>query len=193
LHRLSGGRAATGLVAEDASMKTRSQGTTLMELMTALAVLGILVGIAVPSFRFLTADARASAFTNDLITALHFARSTALQRSSSVSVCASSNQTSCTGSGTWGNGWIAYEDLNANNLFDSPGEPILRVWTPASSGVAVTVSGGAPRVTYNAMGMGAQAAAIQFNFVPSGCTGNRQGRTDVLVTGAVRSSKVACP
>jgi type IV fimbrial biogenesis protein FimT len=163
-----------------------------MELMTALAVLGILVGIAVPSFRFLTADARASAFTNDLVSALSLARSTALQRSSVVSVCASSTQTSCTGAGSWSSGWIAYEDLNANSLFDS-GEPILRVWAPASSGVAVSVSDSASRITYNAMGMANQAAAIQFTFLPDGCTGNRQGRTEVLVTGAVRSSKVACP
>jgi type IV fimbrial biogenesis protein FimT len=174
-------------------MKSRSQGTTLMELMTALAVVGIMVGIAVPGFRFLTADARASAFNNDLVSALQLARSTALQRSSAVSVCASSNQTSCTGSGTWNAGWLAYEDLNANNLLDSPGEPVLRVWAPASSGVTVSVSDNTvSRVTYNAMGMGTQATTIQFTFHPAGCTGNRRGRTEVLMTGAVRSSKVAC-
>src|SRR6185369_10920841 len=99
-------------------------------------------------------------------------RSEALQRSSAVSVCASSNQTSCTGAGTWGSGWLVYEDANANNLFDS-GETILRKWAPASTGMTVAVTDGTTsRVTYNAMGMGAQAAAIQFTFVPVGCKGN---------------------
>jgi type IV fimbrial biogenesis protein FimT len=175
-------------------MKSRSQGTTLMELMTALAVVGIMVGIAVPSFRFLTADARASAFNNDLVSALHFARSEALQRSSMVAVCASSTQTTCTGSSTWGSGWIAYEDRNGNGTFENATEPVLRVWTPASSGVAVSVSDNTvTRVTYNAMGMGTLAATVQFTFLPAGCTGNRRGRTEVLMTGAVRSFKVACP
>lgn len=164
-----------------------------MELMTALAVVGVMVGIAVPSFRYLTADARASAFTNDLVSALHFARSTALQRSSAVAVCASSNQTTCTASGTWGSGWIAYEDSNANGTFENATEPVLRVWTPASSGVAVSVNPSTARVTYNAMGMSTLAATVQFTFLPAGCTGNRQGRTEVLMTGAVRSFKVACP
>ncbi len=177
-------------------MKSRSRGTTLMELMAALTVLGILVAIAVPSFRSVTANSRTAASTNDLVTALNLARSEALRRSSSVTVCASANLTTCSGSSNWATGWIAYEDRNGNGTFETGSEPLLRVWDPVSNGITVTASGASNsinnRVTFNTMGMG--TATIQFDLVPAGCVGaTGAGRTNVLMTGAVRSTKVACP
>jgi type IV fimbrial biogenesis protein FimT len=181
-------------------MKTRSQGTTLLELMTALAVLGVMFAIAVPSFRQFTADSRTTAFTNDLVTALNLARSEALHRSSNVVTCASSNQTSCTGSATWASGFIVFTDLNANNALNVGTDTILRVWQPATTGIAVTAanSSGTPvsRIAYNSLGMGALAggtAWVRFSFIPTGCTGNRAGQTDVLMSGTIQTRKVACP
>jgi type IV fimbrial biogenesis protein FimT len=179
-------------------MKTRSQGTTLMELMTALAVLGVMVAIAVPSFRQFTADSRTTAFTNDVVTALNLARSEALHRSSNVVVCASSTQTSCTGSATWANGFIVFTDANGDGTINGA-DTILRVWQPATAGIAVTAvnasSTAVSRVVYDSMGMGSLGgtARIRFSFIPSGCSGNRAGRTDVLVSGTIQTSKVACP
>jgi type IV fimbrial biogenesis protein FimT len=181
-------------------MKTRSQGTTLMELMTALAVLGVMVAIAVPSFRQFTADSRSTAYTNDVVTALNLARSEALHRSSNVVVCPSSTQTSCTGSGTWASGLLAYVDANANNTLDAGTDTILRVWQPATTGIAVTAvnasSTPVSRVVYDSMGMGALpggTARVRFSFIPTGCTGLRAGQTDVLVSGTIQTRKVACP
>ncbi len=160
--------------------------------MAALTVLGILVAIAVPSFRSVTANSRTAASTNDLVTALNLARSEALRRSSSVAVCASANLTTCSGSSNWATGWIAYEDRNGNGTFETGSEPLLRVWDPVSNGITVTASGAINnRVTFNTMGMG--TATIQFDLVPTGCIGKGAGRTNVLMTGAVRSTKVACP
>ena len=189
---------AIGRCGEHAPMKSRSQGTTLMELLTAMAVIGILVAIAVPSFRSFAVDSRTTAFTNDLVTALNLARSEAIKRSSAVAVCAASNLTSCSGSADWSTGWILYEDRNSNGAFDN-GEPLLRVWNAATTSMTVSAandsSGSVNRVTYDSMGMGSLGGAsfVRFSLVPNNCTGNRAGRTDVLIAGTIRSTKVACP
>jgi type IV fimbrial biogenesis protein FimT len=153
----------------------------------------------VPSFRQFTADSRTTAFTNDLVTALNLARSEALHRSSNVVVCASSTQTSCTGAATWSDGFIAFTDANADNILNGA-DTVLQVWQPATTGIAVTAVNAASvpvgRVAYDSMGMGALAwntSRVTFRFIPSGCSGNRAGQTDVLASGAIQTHKVACP
>jgi type IV fimbrial biogenesis protein FimT len=175
-----------------------------MELMTALAVLGILIGIAVPSFRQFLADSRTSAFTNDLVTALNVARSEALRRASRVVVCASTTAANtlptCGTASNWASGWVAFNDLDADNAVDA-GE-LIRAWvTPVSTGMTMTARNDGtgstvPRIIYDAMGMGALTATgfVRFTITPTtGCTGNRRSQTDVLMTGTVRSSRLACP
>src|SRR5690606_4998127 len=55
-------------------------GFTLLELMFALTVLGILLGIAVPSFITLTQNSRVTTQTNELVSAHNLARSEAIRR-----------------------------------------------------------------------------------------------------------------
>jgi type IV fimbrial biogenesis protein FimT len=179
------------------SMKTSSRGMTLIELMTAITVLGILVAVAAPSFRSFTANNKVVATTNDLVTALNLARSEALRRGGNAVACASTTMTGCSGSGNWANGWIVFNDPNANNTVDA-GE-LLQVWAPSGGNVTVTAqdAGGtaAPRVVYNTMGMGQlpPGGRIRFQIVSTGCKGLHAGQTDVLLAGTIQSTKVACP
>ena len=52
------------------------------------------------------------------ISTIQLARSEALKRGTNMVVCASSNQTTCTGKDTWADGWILFSDLNLNNAPD---------------------------------------------------------------------------
>lgn len=171
---------------------------TLIELMTGISILGILVAIAVPSFRQLTSDSRTVAATNDLVTALTVARSEALRRSSNAVLCTSSDQATCSGSTDWAGGWIVFGDRNGNGTVDA-GE-LVQSWQAVGNGFAVSaVTGGdveVDRVTYDTMGMGALPAGagrIRFQIVSPTCSGDRAGQTEVLVSGMIQSSKVACP
>jgi type IV fimbrial biogenesis protein FimT len=180
-------------------MKIRSRGVTLIELLTALTVLGVLMAIAAPSFRQFTANSRTTAATNQLVTALNMARSEALRRSSNVVVCTSSNQATCSGSTDWVDGWIVFADLNRNGTVDA--DELVQSWSGVNNGFTVSATAIGPnsavdRLAYNTMGMGdipAGASRVRFQIASPVCTGNRAGRTEVLVTGMIQSSKVACP
>ena len=83
-----------------------STGFTLIELLVTVAVAAILAVVAVPGFRSLIQVNRAATQTNTLVSALTFARSEAIRRGTTVSMCPSSNQTSCTGGTDWSVGWV---------------------------------------------------------------------------------------
>lgn len=80
------------------------RGFTLIELMVALGVLAVVMLIAIPSFNDMTLGSKLRSQANDLVAGAVLARSEAIKRNQPVSLCASSNGTSCTG--TWSQGWI---------------------------------------------------------------------------------------
>jgi len=84
----------------------RARGFTLIELMTSLTILGVLLGMAVPSFNNAVLGGKLSAFSSDLVASTQLARSEAIKRNQVVRICASSNGTSCGSSGGWEAGWI---------------------------------------------------------------------------------------
>jgi type IV fimbrial biogenesis protein FimT len=81
-------------------------GFTLVELLTAIAVLAVLLALAVPNFNDATLSARLNGFANSLVASAQVARSEAIKRNRDITLCRSTNGTSCAGSGGWEQGWI---------------------------------------------------------------------------------------
>lgn len=122
----------------------RSRGFTLWELMMALTVAGIVLGLAVPSFmEFQRTNAMAAA-TNDLVTATLLARSEAMKRQAPVTLCVSPNPTSdipSCGANPEG-GFIVFVDktnaltaepTDGDGVFDSGETLLLRRAAPGGS------------------------------------------------------------
>ena len=96
-----------------------------MELFITMSIVGILVAIAVPSFGTLFKSNRITTQGSDFQLALMLARSEALTRISKITICRSSNGTSCAGSGGWEQGWIIFTDDDDDAVVDG-GETVLR-------------------------------------------------------------------
>ncbi len=96
------------------TFKRNNSGFTLIELMVTIAIVGIFASIALPSFSQLIENNRISTATNELVTNLMLTRSEALKRSNNVTICASTNQTSCSGSTDYSAGWIVFLDCDSN-------------------------------------------------------------------------------
>ncbi len=94
-------------------MKKHS-GFTLTELMITLAIVGILLTVGVPSLKTFMQGNQLIASTNELVSALHIARSEAIKLNSRVSICDSSDGKTCALTGDWSNGWIVFVDFDGN-------------------------------------------------------------------------------
>ena len=88
----------------------KNSGFTLIELMITLAIVAILLTVGVPSLTAFMQGNRLISSTNELVSALHVARSEAIKLNVRVSVCESSDGANCSTTGNWENGWIVFID-----------------------------------------------------------------------------------
>ena len=82
----------------------------MIELMITLFIVGVLLTMGLPSLKTFMQGNQLVAATNELISALHVARSEAIKINSRVSICESSNGKDCATTGDWKDGWIVFVD-----------------------------------------------------------------------------------
>ncbi|MDH3977762.1 MAG: GspH/FimT family pseudopilin [Gammaproteobacteria bacterium] len=114
------------------SYQNRQRGFTLGEVMATLAIAAITATLAVPAMQSLVTNGEQSAQDNDLISALHTARNTAITRNIQVTICPSANQENCDGS-DWEAGWIFFVDDDRDRQVDQEDEILGS--TPGIAGV----------------------------------------------------------
>ncbi len=139
----------------------RHRGFTITELLVVMAIVAILLGIGVPSYRYITNSYRMSAEVNGLLGDLQYARAEAIKEGQTVTTCVSANGTVCTGGTAWANGWIVFSDPNANATVDA-GETVLRVQNAFAGQIPDTfdATNNVTAITYNREGFANTAAGF---------------------------------
>lgn len=169
--------------------KTAQQGFTLIELLVTVTLLAILLSLAVPSFNSTIRDNRVLAASNSLITSVANARSEALRRGRMVSICPSSNGTSC--GANWSQGWIVYVEKTTVATGGAPDvDEVLQVEGEAKS-TAVAQSSGNNWIRFTSRGMA--EASVTVTVKPSTCNSGYKFQELVFgITGRATISKQTC-
>ncbi|GAA0692955.1 hypothetical protein GCM10009104_20230 [Marinobacterium maritimum] len=151
--------------------RKRHQGFSVIEMMVAIAVLSIIVGIGIPSFKSMMDRSRIDAAADDLADGLRYARSEALQRNTKVTLKDA------------GSGFVSGWSVVA-------GSDTLRKNSGMSSGVTTShVDGnGVSKGDISFDGRGVASASTQIQVSYSGL----QRCIKLTLSGSVRQSDGAC-
>ena len=160
----------------------QQRGFTLTELMIVLAIAGVLVSTAVPSFKTMVTKNRLSTNVNGLVGEMQLSRSEGAKRSRPVIVCASQtpNASGATCNGVWTQGWFSYVDNDSSGGFNT-GDVVLR--RHDALGGSITVVATANTIGFNTDGSLNSANAFRFRICDTDL-GTSEGRqVDVSLTG----------
>ncbi len=143
------------------------RGLTLVELMTTLAVAGVSLAVAIPSWSALTDRSQVTTTTNRLLGHLRYARSEAVTRRRMVSLCPSDDGATCSGDPFgWQRGYLIFQDTDGNRS-RSDDETLLRVQRALPPGMRLHSTAGRPAIRFRPDG-----AAWSTNTSFSVCVGD---------------------
>lgn len=120
-----------------------------MELLVTITVVGILMAIAVPSFRYVTTANRAASEINALLGDTQMARGEAMKEGQFVTICASIDGATCAVSTAWNSGWIVFSGVPPV----APGDAIVKIQRPFSSADTLASNHGITALTFNREGI----------------------------------------
>lgn len=144
------------------------RGFTLIELMVTIVVIGVLLGIVVPSFTDMTLTSKLRTQVMELQAGALLARSEAIKRNQPVRFCASNDGETC--SGDWVDGWVVL----------AQDDSIIQVGTAAANGFLIESE--VAEFEFSATGAGTTASSLRVcRFNPS--VGARERVLTVGLTG----------
>jgi len=178
----------------------RGRGFTLIELMMTISIAAILMAVGVPSFRYVTTSNRVSSEINGLLGDLQFARAEAIREGQTVTVCASADGATCSGSTNWKTGWLVFSDTGVIGTLDGT-DPILKMQRTFSGLDTLQANHNISAVTFSREGF-AQTLPSPITFTLHDSTVNRQytrclsltivGGVSTQVGGALTAENAAC-
>jgi type IV fimbrial biogenesis protein FimT len=131
-------------------MQTRfrktQQGLSLVELIGTISIVAVVNAMAGPTLGETFKRNQLRSQAEQVMTTLNLARSEAVKRNQPVSICRSSNGTSCTGD--WQDGWIVFSNLDGDNVLDIGTDEVIRVYEGLAHGHAFYGTVGTDAMTY---------------------------------------------
>lgn len=153
-------------------------GVTLIESMVTAGLAAVIMGVAVPSMVAMQHRQAVAAETASFRQGVHRARSEALRRGETVTLCALAPESVPTGEPQclengrdWSTGWLVFIDRGNTGIREAD-DPVLMVHQQraAAGSVAATVKA----LSFHAQGFSSNAAS-HFRFVPPGAAPDSRG------------------
>lgn len=167
-------------------MQKTPRGWTLIELLIAIAVLGIVSGFAVTSLNGMVQAAHGSAARGAMLESLTRARNAATLREQDVRICPSTDGATCADSYHWESGWIVYADVDDDNR-KGPADVVIGGYPKLADGVRLITSTGRRTIEFQPSGgNGGNNATFTL------CDGRGPGRASAFAmanTGGLREVK----
>lgn len=176
---------------------------TLVELLVTICVLGVLLSLAVPSFRSQIVNNRSTVLAEDLTARINQARYEAVKRAKTVTICASNNSTSLTPTctGNWTDGYIVFEDATSpvtTNSITAVGT-VLRAYSKHDAKSVIEIQNAGTAVTFIRFLPTGSLARIDNSTTPltintyaTGCKGDSRRVISLGVSGMVSVQRAAC-
>lgn len=175
----------------------RCPGFTIIELVMTLVIAALVVTLGVPSLQNLIRDNRMASQANNLVTDLNLARSEAIKRGVRVTLCKSSNASTCTSDAQWESGWLAFTDPDKDGVYDGSPEQVILVSAGLKGGNTLrTGSTFSNFVSYTPTGESRGTGGNNGTFNLCDDRGTTKGRAIMInVTGRIRMEKgvSSCP
>ena len=167
------------------------QGFSLVEVLTAVAILGVLMGLATVSFSEISLSSRLTDTANRLVSSAALGRSEAIKRNAVVTMCMSADSSTCITSGGWQQGWI----LKAPVAPATSPPTFVILYKDAGPPAGFNVNGSVDSVDFNPVGVGTtQATFTVCRSLPT--VGSQERIVSVSATGktaTVKTTAGICP
>lgn len=145
-----------------------NRGFSLIELMIAIAVMAIMAAVGIPAYQTMVLNNRIATTTNNMLGLLQMARSEAITQRRTITVCPSSNMTSCDAGAAWHGGIIMLEGANLLRTLPAAaqGVEILSASTQVSYMSTGRLNGGDPAFSIeDDRGVGAASRVVCINLL----------------------------
>ncbi|WAC42999.1 GspH/FimT family pseudopilin [Pseudomonas sp. SL4(2022)] len=167
-------------------MKRNSTGTSLIELLTGIGILGISASLAIPALQDAFARHQLTSTSSALYSLTHQARLSAINRQSRVSLCPLAMTGEC--SANWQLPISIFTDFNGNRRLDPEDEILKTHESPSNVEISWRGMGNSKSLHFNRQGI---------TFVSNGTlhlrSGNRTIRLTINRLGKIKAEAIAAP